>query len=267
MLKIITGIVAVGFLLYAYSAYIERKVLFYPMRQIEMAPKDVGLQYEDVYFKADDGAKLNGWLIKKEGANAVVLFCHGNAGNISHRIEKIGIFNKLGVSMFIFDYRGYGRSNGRPSEQGLRKDGLAAYNYIKFRHDMKDAKVVLYGESIGGGVAVYLASEGYGDALITEDTFTSIRDMTKLSLPFIPQFLIRTNFDSLRRIKDIKVPKLIIHALDDEIVPYEMAQRLFEAAPEPKEFLKLRGSHNTAFLESQETYETGLARFLKRFSR
>lgn len=267
MLKIITGVVAVGFLLYAYSAYIERKILFYPMRQIEMTPKDIGLQYEDVYFEAIDGARLNGWLVKKEGANAIVLFCHGNAGNISHRVEKIEIFNKLGVSMFIFDYRGYGKSQGHPSEQGLRKDGLAAYNYLMSRHDMKDAKTLLYGESIGGGVAVYLASKGYGGALITEDTFTSIRDMTKLSLPFIPQFLIRTNFDSLSRIKGVKVPKLIIHALDDEIVPYEMGQRLFEAAPEPKEFLKLRGSHNTAFLESKETYEAGLAKFLKRFSR
>jgi fermentation-respiration switch protein FrsA (DUF1100 family) len=232
------------------------------MKEIESDPETIGLSFKEVNFKAADNIELNGWFIPCEGAEDSIIFCHGNGGNISHRLEKIAILHIMGLNVFIFDYRGYGRSKGSPSEKGLYKDAEAAYGYLISRDNISAENIILYGESIGGAVAIDLARRRKIKALITEETFSSVKDMTRIIYPFLPYFALRSRFDSVSKIKGINVPKLIIHSIDDEIVPFHLGEKLFESASSPKEFLKIRGSHNTAFLDSKELFISGITSFV-----
>ena len=242
--------------------YIERHSIYFPMKDVFGDPSLIGLAYEDVYFSTRDGKSLNGWFIAADKAKSTIILFHGNAGNIGHRLEKIMIFNDLGLNVFVFDYRGYGKSLGAPSESGLYKDAEAAYDYLTKERGIPQDEIIFYGESIGGAVAVHLAEEKSVRALITEETFSSIKDMSGLAYPFIPHFIFSSKFDSVSKIKTISCPKLIIHSVDDEIVPFWMGKRLFNEAAPPKTFLEIRGSHNTAFLESKEKFSAGLKSFL-----
>lgn len=246
----------------AYFRYLEWRSIYFPMRQIEYIPPDIGLDYKDIFFKTEDGVELNGWFIPAEKAKGIILFLHGNAGNISHRFEKIRIFHDLNLNVFIFDYRGYGKSKGSPSERGLYLDAKSAYDYLRSKEGISKDTIILFGESLGGSVAIDLAGREEIKAIIVESTFSSAKDMAKRIYPFIPSFFITSNFDSVKKIKDIRVPKLIIHSIDDEIVPFDLGQRLFEAAPLPKEFLKIRGGHNTAFLDSEVEFKKGMSSFI-----
>jgi len=261
-MKIIFWLIIFVIVFLAGVRYIERHSIFFPMKEMGVSPTDISLAYENVYFTTKDGNKLNGWFIPSEGSRRTVIFCHGNAGNISHRLEKIAILHDLGLNMFIFDYRGYGKSKGTPTEQGLYNDAQAAYEYVRQNRGIPDNDIIVYGESIGGAVAIDLAKDVDFRALITEDAFTSIKDMAKIAYPFLPHFIFSSRFDSLQKIKDIKTQKLIIHSIDDEIVPYRLGEKLFEQAAPPKKMLKLRGGHNTAFLDSKTKYIEGLREFV-----
>ncbi len=243
--------------------YIERHSIFFPMREMYATPAQAGLPYEEVYFETSDNKRLNGWFILNKEAKFVILFCHGNAGNISHRIEKMSILHNLGVNIFIFDYRGYGKSQGKPSESGLYRDAEAAYKYLVEERKISKDDIVLYGESIGSAVIIDLAKKADVKALITEEAFTSIKDMAKMAYPFLPHFIFSSRFDCVSKIKDITCDKLIIHSIDDEIVPFYLGERLFDAARPPKKFLRIRGSHNTAFLDSEEQFREGIKAFLE----
>ncbi len=242
--------------------YIESRSIYFPMKGLELTPQSAGLAYEDVYFKTSDGIRLNGWFIASPQARFTAVFCHGNAGNIGHRLEKISIVRDLGLNIFIFDYRGYGKSQGRPSEKGLYKDVRAAYDYLVSARKVPKDTIILYGESIGGAVAIDLAHKVPVRALITEETFSSIKDMSGIAYPFIPYFIFSTRFDSVSKIKDVKCPTLIIHSVDDEIVPYNLGRKLYYAARLPKKFLEIRGGHNTAFLDSEKQFREGIKAFL-----
>lgn len=257
---IIIGLVFICLIIY--FKYIERRSIYFPMRQIEYTPREIGLVYKDVFFKTEDGVELNGWFIPSGGAKNTVLFLHGNAGNISHRFEKIQIFYNFDLNVFIFDYRGYGRSRGSPSEKGLYIDAKAAYDYLVSKESIPKDEIILFGESLGGSVAIDLASKAEVKAMITESTFSSAKDMARRIYPLIPPFFIVSDFDSVKKVKSISVPKLIIHSVDDEIVPFDLGQKLFEAAPPPKEFLKIRGGHNTGFLDSEKEYKKGISSFI-----
>ncbi len=246
-----------------YLRFIEKRSIFFPMKEIKSDPEIIGLSFEEVNFKTADNVELNGWFIPREGAKDTIIFCHGNGGNISHRLEKIAILHNIGLNVFIFDYRGYGRSKGSPSEKGLYKDAEAAYGYLVSRDNISEENIVLYGESIGGAVAIDLAMRRKVKALITEETLSSVKDMIKIIYPFLPYFVFQSRFDSVSKIKGINVPKLIIHSVDDEIVPFRLGEKLFESASFPKEFLKIRGSHNTAFLDSKELFISGITSFVK----
>ncbi len=241
--------------------YVERNSIYFPMREVVMTPASAGLPYEDVWFTASDGKRLNGWYIPA-GGGYTVLFCHGNAGNIGHRMHKISILHSLGLDQFVFDYRGYGRSEGAPSEQGLYRDAQAAYDYLTKEKHIPAGSIILYGESIGCAVIIELALKNEARALITEEAFTSVKDMARLAFPFIPHQIFSSRFDSVSKIKGISCPKLIIHSVEDEIVPYALGEKLYEAAGVPKKFLKLNGSHNTAFLDSEKEYRDGIKSFL-----
>ncbi|MBU4311518.1 MAG: alpha/beta hydrolase [Candidatus Omnitrophica bacterium] len=232
------------------------------MREITANPQSVGLPYEEVYFETSDNKRLNGWFIAHHKAKSTLIFCHGNAGNISHRLEKLSMFYNLGLNLFIFDYRGYGKSQGRPCESGLYKDAKAAYDYLIRERRVTKEGIILYGESIGGIVAIDLAQNKDIGALITEETFTSIKDMSGIAYPFFPYFIFSSRFDAFSKIKNVGCPKLIIHSIDDEIIPFRLGEKLFAAARPPKKFLQIRGGHNSAFLESEEQFKEGIKSFL-----
>ena len=250
MLRIIIYIILFPAFLFGWVRYIESKSIFYPDKEILVTPKQIGLNFEDVFFRTKDGILLNGWFIRCNNAKATIIFCHGNAGNISHRLEKIALFHKAGLNTLIFDYRGYGKSQGSPSENGVYLDAQAAYDYLLDREDIDKEKIVSFGSSLGGAIAVDLAVKRKCAALVADSTFTNTKDMGKTVYPFIPTFLYSTKFNSIDKVATIKIPKLFIHSINDEIVPFKLGNKLFKSACEPKEFLQILGAHNVGFSES-----------------
>jgi fermentation-respiration switch protein FrsA (DUF1100 family) len=232
------------------------------MKGIEFYPSSFNIPFEDVYIKTRDGLTINGWFIPHSNARYTLLFCHGNAGNISHRMEKLQLLSNIGINIFIIDYRSYGKSEGRPSEKGFYLDADAAYRYLVNKRRITPQQIILYGESLGGAVAIDLAAKAKVKAIIIEGGFSDEGDMARTIYPFMPTFVLSNKFDSLGKIKKVKAAKLFIHSLDDEIVPFELGYRLYRAAGEPKEFVKIRGGHNNAFLNSEEKYISSISSFL-----
>ncbi len=258
------GWIAIGVLaLNAVFWVLQPAMVFYPTRALEATPHDWGLAFEDVELVASDGTPLHGWLIPHPGARHTLLFFHGNAGNISHRGDSIAIFNRLGLSVLIIDYRGYGRSAGRPSESGLYLDGLAAWEHLVVERGIDPGQIIIFGRSLGASVAADLASRVQAGGLILESGFSSASDMARRLYPGLHRIVhVRYDFDAVTRLAKVRSPVLILHSPDDEIIPYALGRRLFEAASEPKSFVDLRGDHNGGFLLSQPGYERALADFI-----
>ena len=226
-------------------------------------PSLLGIDYEDIYFTTEDGIRLNGWLTRGN-RDIVLLWFHGNAGNISHRLDNLALLHrKLGVGVFIFDYRGYGNSEGKPSEEGTYLDAQAALNYLHSRRDLNPDHIIFFGRSLGSAVAVDLASKQNCPGLILESPFTSIKDMVKRLIPFMPGAIIRIKYDSIPRIKRVTAPLLILHGNQDEVVPFTLGKRLYEEANEPKEFYVINGAgHNDTYLVGGEKYLSKLDDFI-----
>lgn len=231
------------------------------------------LQIEECWFTAEDGVRLHGWfapaqLTEPQSAAAPIptlLFCHGNAGNLSGRVMNVAALVRLGINVFIFDYRGYGKSEGEPTEQGVYRDAMAAYDYLVARDDVQRKHLVLFGRSLGGAVAVDLATKRPCSRLILEATFTSAADMARGAFgPFPIHYVLKTRFDSLSKIRDIRVPLLCIHGTQDTVVPFALGQRLFEAAHEPKTFYPIPGAdHHNTYEVAGPAYFGKLTRFLQ----
>jgi fermentation-respiration switch protein FrsA (DUF1100 family) len=241
----------------------QRRLVFFPSRDLFATPGQAGMAYRDVTFRADDDVELHGWFVPASGAKRILLFCHGNAGNISDRLESIRVFHDLGLSVFIFDYRGYGRSGGQVSEAGTYRDARAAYRYLLDTEGARAEDILFFGRSLGGSVAIELATEFRPAALIVESCFPTIADVGARAYPFLPvRPLMRVRYDSTERIRRVDCPKLFIHSRDDEIVPFDLGRRLHDMAASPKEFLEIRGDHNAGFVVSGGLYRGGLERFL-----
>ncbi len=242
----------------------ERSHVYFPARAIDETPAQHGLQYEDVWLTTPDGVKLNGWFLPSPHPTGwTILLLHGNAGNISHRLEKYALLLETGASVFALDYRGYGRSSGEPDETGTYVDAEAAYQYLTAQRHIAPQRIVVYGESLGSAVAVDLASHAKIGGLILEEAFTSAADVGQAMYPFLPmRWLLRTRYDSLSKIGRIQAPLLIFHSRDDEFFPLRHAERLLSAAPPPKQLVELHGGHNDAFLVSADLYRAALHRFL-----
>ncbi len=244
----------------------ERSRIYYPQRFLEATPHALGLDYEEIAFTASDGVRLHGWWVPAESSRATLIFCHGNAGNISHRLESIRVFNSLGLDVFIFDYRGYGQSAGKPSEAGTYLDAAAAYAYVTETLRVPPERIVIFGRSLGGAVAVQLALDRAAAALICEASFTSTVELGKRIYPYFPaKLLVFDRYDSISKVGGIKTPQLFIHRTEDELVPFQQGKRLHQAAAQPKEFLEIRGSHGGGFLEDEEAYRRGLSDFLRKY--
>ncbi|MBA1149608.1 alpha/beta hydrolase [Ectothiorhodospiraceae bacterium WFHF3C12] len=236
-----------------------------PGRDLAGTPADVGLAFETVQIDTADGERLHGWFVPASEPRGVMLFLHGNAGNISHRLETLALFHQLDLSVLIIDYRGYGESTGTPGEAGLYRDGTAALDYLREARKVGTERVILAGRSLGAAVAARLAVEHRVGVLVLESAFTSVADMAMRQYPFIPaHLLVRHRYDTLAAVRRVNAPVLVIHSRGDEIVPFSHGRRVYEAAPEPKEFLALEGDHNSGFLMSREQYLSGLEAFLDR---
>jgi len=258
---IICAVLTAGF--WVLVRYLETAGVFFPSRGMAVTPTVIGLPWEDVYFKAADDVRLNGWFFKNPRAASTVIFAHGNAGNMSDRLFKIKFFYDLGLNVFIFDYRGYGKSEGNPSEAGIYLDARAAYDHLQSQRVIDMDKIILYGASIGGVVAVDLAAQRKVALLVVESSITNARDMARIYYPFVPLFFLSLKFDSISKVGPLTVPKLFIHSPDDEVVPFWVGQKLFKAAGEPKEFLTISGGHNDGSITQDQEAALAFTRTLK----
>lgn len=244
---------------------IQPRLVYFPTRQVQATPAAIGLDYEAVTLTASDGVRIAAWFIPAAKPRGVLLFCHGNAGNIGDRLDSFRIFHGLGLSTLIFDYRGYGASEGAPSERGTYLDAEAAWSFLVNHRKVPPQQIVVFGRSLGGAVAAWLASEHAPGALILESTFTSVPDLGARLYPWLPvRLLSRFRYDTRSCVRRAKCPVLVVHSPQDDIVPYALGRALFDAAGEPKELLQLTGSHNDGFLLTGKPYLDGLDAFLTR---
>ena len=258
-------IIIIGvYIIFAGALFIfQSRYIYFPERVLSADPDSIGLPFESVSLETTDGVKLAGWFIPSEGARGVILFFHGNAGNISHRLDSIRIFHQLGLDVFIFDYRGYGQSEGKPSEQGTYKDAEAAWRYLTEERQVKPNDIIVFGRSLGGAVASWLAQRYTPGALILESAFTSLPDIAATVYPYLPvRLLLRFEYNTAEYLGGVNCPVLIVHSRDDEMMPFSHGERLFEMAKEPKKFLEITGTHNDGFITSGKRYEEGLNAFI-----
>ena len=266
MLLIFTTMAAIAYGALALVIFFSQaSLIYYPEtgRNIIAAPDYVGLAYESVEISTADGETLHGWFVPAPAANGTVLFFHGNAGNISHRMEYLLMFHRLGYNTFIFDYRGYGQSSGSPSEAGTYLDAQSAWRYLTEAKDIPPARIVLFGESLGGAVAAWLAMNEKPGMLALASVFTSVPDMAAKIYPFLPvRLLSRFDYNTIEYLQSVTCPVFIAHSPQDEIVPFAHGRALYQAAPEPKQFLELQGGHNTGFIFMQEDWVKALGEFI-----
>ncbi len=256
-----------GLVLYLY-VFQARFVYFpeLPSRRVERNPADIGLAFEPVALHTADGETLAGWYIPAPGARGTLLYLHGNGGNIGHRLDPIAVFHRLGLNILIIDYRGYGASSGKPSEEGTYQDALAAWNYLTQQKHLLPERIVLFGESLGGAIAARLATRHRPAGLILYASFTSVRELAQALYPMFPASqLARYRYDTRAALGVVNCPLLILHSREDEIIPFSHAQALLEAAHPPKHLAELRGGHNEALLVSREVYAREVERFLQQF--
>ncbi len=247
----------------AYVYFFQNRFIYYPTRDIEVTPDAVGMAYEDVFLDVSPADRINGWYIPGRPDRRTVLFLHGNGGNIGHRVSHLQFLRSLGVSVLIIDYRGYGRSNGSPSEENLYADAGAAYEWLTRTKHLAPDQTIIWGESIGGAVAVELATKSPCAGLILESSFTSLRDMARRVFGFLPTgLLLRSEFNAVDKLARLSIPVLITHSLEDDIVPYEMGRKLFEAARAHKRFIELSGEHNDREYLTNSEYIAAVDTFL-----
>ena len=247
--------------------FFQPRLVYFPQVERELAttPRAIGLEYEDVSLHTADGVTLHGWWVPAQSARGTVLLLHGNAGNISHRLGYLAMFSRLGYAVLIFDYRGYGRSGGSPGEDGTYRDAEAAWQHLAEARKLKARDIVIVGESLGGGVATWLAVKYPPRALILASTFTSVPDLGARIYPWLPvRLLARIEYANLDRIRQIDVPVLIAHSRGDDIIPFAHGEALFDAARAPKQLLVMSGGHNDGFLFAREEWVAAVRGFLER---
>ena len=242
-------------------AALEQMFLYFPDRQLVTTPATMRLEYEDVFFSAADGTQLHGWYLPGEAGEPVLVFCHGNAGNISHRVDNLRLLRQLGLAVFIISYRGYGRSEGKPSEDGTYSDMRGALSWLKDK-GWRAERMIYFGRSVGAGVALQLALEQPPGALVLESPFTSIPAMGRLHYSLLwtlGGWALDARYDNLEKIGRLKSPLLVFHGDRDDIVPHRMGKELFDRAPQPKSFYSIAGAaHN-------DTYGVGGAAYWQRW--
>lgn len=259
---LLLGVLLLGFLSGCWNWFVESQV-FFPDTAIEQTPVDLNLPFEDIWFTSSDAVRLHGWLIPASSPDYLLLFCHGNAGNISHRLDNVRLLHNRGISVFIFDYRGYGRSQGRINEKGFYLDSEAAYEVARKWAEQNEAKLVVFGRSLGGIAATHLGATKHCDGLILESTFTNMGAMARAHYPLpFAESLLKHRLNAVDQIIEVRIPKLFFHGDKDRIVPIKLGRKLFEAAPNPKEFVVLPGAgHNDTYFVGGKDYFKKIERF------
>ena len=246
--KKLIGLLVTCLLIVLMLRWFEHSQVYHPDRVLTSSAAELGRPFEDVIFKAGDGVELNGWFFpantNSPRAGLAVLLCHGNAGNIGHRLDTCAALLATGASVFVFDYRGYGRSQGRPSEEGTYRDAQAAYQWLRQR-GFPGTNIISFGESLGGGIAAELAVRETVGGLVLQSTFTSIPDIGADLFPWLPvRWLSKIHYDTHAKLPRLKLPVLVMHSRVDEIIPFHHGQKNFAAANEPKLFWELSSGHN-----------------------
>ncbi|MCE8022811.1 alpha/beta hydrolase [Billgrantia aerodenitrificans] len=271
MLRVASTLVGIYGLVVLLAWFFQERLLYLPHvgREHVATPAARGLGWEQVELQTADGLQLDAWWIPVEDARGKLLFFHGNAGNISHRLDSIQQFHRLGLSVLILDYRGYGRSEGRPSEEGTAQDARAGWRWLTEQEGATADEIVLFGRSLGAAVAAELAAsltpQEQPAAVILESPFRSVPALGQQLYPFLPvRWLATLDYPTARYVTRIESPLLVIHSRDDEIIPFSEGEAVYRAANEPKELLTIRGGHNTGFIDSEPDYSTGIDAFLQR---
>ncbi|UCH96827.1 MAG: alpha/beta hydrolase [Candidatus Aminicenantes bacterium] len=261
---IILFVFVFGYFLMALILFLRQdRLVYFPSNEIVWFPSDLKLPYREVEFKTGDGFRLYGWMVGEEDFRNVVLFFHGNASNISHNLDFLPVFHRLGLKAFIFDYRGYGQSEGTPSEAGTYLDAEAAWDYLTKTQGISRDQVIFYGHSLGAAVAAHLAEKVKPGALVLEAAFTSVPDLGRSMFPFLPvRLLCKFRYNTKTLLPKITIPVLVIHSPNDEMIPYAHGEVLYKVANNPKQFLKIFGSHNEGFTNCEDLYIAGLRSFL-----
>jgi len=232
--------------LYIYMA--QDRMFYFPTKDFAVNPDDYNLEFQDIFINVGQDETIHAWYFpysQNPDSAKTVLFCHGNGGNISHRIETVIFLLQRGVNVMLFDYRGYGRSSGSPTESNTYDDVKAAYDWLISEKSVKPSNIIIFGRSLGGAVAVDLASKISCGGLIVESSFDSAIEMAKGYFPFFPaRLLIKYDYDAITKISKVNCFKLFTHSPSDDLVPFDRGKRLFEAAPEPKSFYEISGRHN-----------------------
>jgi fermentation-respiration switch protein FrsA (DUF1100 family) len=251
-------------LLNVWMHFRQPQMIFHPVNELYQTPADWGLDYEEVTFSTADGVQLHGWYIPQQQSQQVLLFFHGNAGNISHRRDSIELFHRMGLSVFIFDYRGYGKSRGTPDEPGLYQDAAAAWRYLTEERGIAGEQILIFGRSLGGAVAARLASEVQARGLILESTLSSAREFATATFPILSRLVTtRYDFNTAQNLSEVNYPVLVLHSPDDEIMPFHLGEKVYMAAQQPKQFVRMQGDHNNGFLQSQPEYAQAFESWLQ----
>ena len=244
----------------------QSSLIYYPNmpgRNLTATPQQIGLAFEDVELVTEDDVRLHGWFVPSEGTRGTLLFFHGNAGNISHRLDSIAIFNRMNLDVLIIDYRGYGRSQGRVTEKGTYRDAEAAWLHLTETRGIDAGNIIVFGRSLGASIAAWLASRHTPAALILESAFSSVPSMAQRLYPFLPvRWLSKFSYDTRLYAGSIACPLLVVHSKTDEIIPYAEGRAVFDAAPADKRFLDILGGHNDGFLVTGRAYSDSLRRFI-----
>lgn len=242
----------------------QSKLIFLPSSVFIVTPQEAGVQADDFWIDTEDGERLHGWFFPQEGSEYVVVLSHGNAGNISNRIDIAKLLNETGLAVVLYDYRGYGKSSGKPDEKGFYKDIEAVIEFLKTEKNYSEEQMIMYGRSMGGAVASYAAIQFDVSGLVLDSTFKNLKAMVKDLYPFVPAFLARHEFPVESYLKQLpSMPVMIMHSPKDEIVGISHAKYLYRLADDPKKFVKLRGGHNENFHASTDIIRSSWQEFLQ----
>lgn len=244
--------------------YLIERLIFFPEKVLEFIPSQLETPYEDIFFRSQDGTILHGWFFPWPGANRTLIYFHGNAGNISHRIDKVKALRKIGLNIFLFDYREYGGSEGKASITGVKKDAYAAYQYIAKKEGVNPNHIILHGSSMGAALVAELATQEPVSAVILESAFPSLKEIAKVVYPLVPSTMVPDEFRAIDHVRALRAPLLVIHGMEDEIVPLKLGRKLWDAAPQPKRFYPLPGGHhNDLYMVGGERYLNEIEEFLR----
>lgn len=261
------GLLVIAYLVVVALAWAFQDRLLYlptvPGREIDITPADRGWQYEEVWLESSGDHRIHGWWLPVADARGAVVFFHGNAGNISHRMETLALFRSLDLSVLIVDYQGFGQSEGRPSEAATEADARAAWAHLTGERGLAPEEILVAGRSLGSAVAAELAQAREPAGLLLESTFTSLPELAQQVYPFMPaRWLTRYDYATRAHVRSLSAPVLVIHSRDDEIIPFSQGEAVYQAVAGPARLLELSGGHNTAFLQNRDRYRAGIDAFL-----